>query len=95
MATPSALSWNTRLTTALTWQPIATGLSGAVPIDWTPTFAPVGTSRLRITASDGFNTGQSVSEIFYIQPTNPVAIIQEPAEWDEYPGRQPGLPGRR
>jgi hypothetical protein len=63
----------------VTWQPIATGLTGST-YDWTPTFAPVGTSRLRITASDGFNTGQSVSEIFYIQPTNPVAIIQEPAD---------------
>lgn len=63
----------------LTWQTIATGLSGGA-YDWTPTFAPVGTSRLRFTASDGFNTGQAVSEIFYIQPTNPVAIIQEPAD---------------
>ncbi len=63
----------------VTWQTITTGLSGGT-FDWLPSFAPVGTSRLRITASDGFNTGQAVSEIFYIQPTNPVAIIQSPLD---------------
>ncbi len=63
----------------VTWQTIATGLSGA-SYDWTPAFSPVGLGRLRITASDGFNTTQAISEMFFIQPGNPIAIIQEPVD---------------
>lgn len=61
----------------VTWQTIATGLSG-LAYDWTPAFVPVGISRMRITASDGFNTAQATSDAFYIQPVKPIAIIQSP-----------------
>ncbi len=63
----------------VTWQTIATGLNGT-SYDWTPGFAPVGSGRLRITASDGFKTGTATSDQFYIQPMNPIAIIQAPAD---------------
>ncbi|HWQ84220.1 MAG TPA: IPT/TIG domain-containing protein, partial [Anaerolineales bacterium] len=62
-----------------TWQTIATGLSGS-GYDWIPAFSPVGISRLRITATDGFHTAQATSEQFYIQPDKPIAIIQSPAD---------------
>ena len=68
----------------VTWQTIATGLSGT-SYNWTPGFAPVGSGRLRITVSDGFHTGTAISDQFYIQPTNPIAIIQVPADGQTVP----------
>jgi ligand-binding sensor domain-containing protein len=61
-----------------TWQPAALHLTGS-SYSWSPGFAAASTTaRLRITASDGFNTGQAVSAPFTLTARPPVAVIRDP-----------------
>jgi ligand-binding sensor domain-containing protein len=60
------------------WQPVALHLAGS-SYDWAPGFSPASTAaRLRITASDGFNTTQAVSVPFTLTARPPVAVIRAP-----------------
>jgi ligand-binding sensor domain-containing protein len=61
-----------------TWQPVALHLTGS-SYSWAPGFSPASTTaRLRITASDGFNTAQAVSSAFTLTARPPVAVIRDP-----------------
>jgi ligand-binding sensor domain-containing protein len=61
-----------------TWQPVALHLTGS-SYNWAPGFATASTTaRLRITASDGFNTTQAVSPPFALTARPPVAVIRDP-----------------
>ena len=61
-----------------TWQPVALQLTGT-SFNWHPGFALASTTaRLRITASDGFNTAQAVSAPFTLTARPPIAVIRDP-----------------
>jgi hypothetical protein len=60
-----------------TWVQVAAALTGN-SYDWTPGFIPAGTqARLRLTASDGFNTSQAVSIAFTLTPRSPSSLSPE------------------
>lgn len=61
-----------------TWIQITPALNGN-SFDWTPGFIPAGAqARLRLTASDGFNTAQAVSNAFTLTARPPFAFIVSP-----------------
>jgi ligand-binding sensor domain-containing protein len=61
-----------------TWVQVAAALTGS-SYDWTPGFIPAGSqARLRLTASDGFNTSQAVSDAFTLTARSPFAFILSP-----------------
>jgi hypothetical protein len=61
-----------------TWAYVAASLTGT-SYDWTPGFIPAGAqARLRLTASDGFNTSQAVSDPFTLTARSPFAFILSP-----------------
>ncbi len=61
-----------------TWVQVAADITGN-SFDWTPGFIPASTqARLRLTASDGFNTGQAVSNAFTLNARPPFAFIMSP-----------------
>jgi ligand-binding sensor domain-containing protein len=63
-----------------TWTPVIAGLTGN-SYDLSAGYAPAGSqSRLRITASDGFNTTQAVSPLFTLAPRPPIALISQPED---------------
>jgi hypothetical protein len=63
--------------------------------DWTTGFIPAGTqARLRLTASDGFNTSQAISNAFTLTARAPFAFILSPADGATFPeGAVVGLEG--
>jgi ligand-binding sensor domain-containing protein len=61
-----------------TWVQVAAALTGS-SYDWTPGFIPAGSqARLRLTASDGFNTSQAISDAFTLTARAPFAFILSP-----------------
>jgi ligand-binding sensor domain-containing protein len=62
----------------VTWKPVAVQLTGT-SFNWRPGFALASvTARLRLTASDGFNTTSAVSAPFTLTARSPVAFVREP-----------------
>ncbi len=62
------------------WYLIANKLAGA-GYEWTPGFVPAsGAGRLRLRASDGFNTAEAMSAPFVLTAQAPFAFIYSPAE---------------
>jgi hypothetical protein len=61
-----------------TWLSLSTKLLGT-SFDWTPNFVPPGASaRLRLRASDGFNSTVALSNPFTLTPRAPKALILSP-----------------
>jgi hypothetical protein len=61
-----------------TWTPVVAALSGS-SFNWIPGFIPAGAqARLRLRASDGFNTGEAVSDPFTLTARSPFAFILSP-----------------
>ena len=62
------------------WTLVDTGLSGN-SYTWRPAYAtPSTTARLRLRASDGFNTAQAVSNPFTLTARPPLAVISNPLD---------------
>lgn len=63
------------------WQTVALGI-GAAPysINAESLSGALGTARVRVIVSDGFNTGQATSEAFTLTPREPVASITRPSD---------------
>ncbi|HSD83517.1 MAG TPA: IPT/TIG domain-containing protein, partial [Anaerolineae bacterium] len=62
-----------------TWAMIAPKVIGT-SWSWTPNFSPASnTARVRVRASDGFNTAYSTSPVFTLTPRAPKAIILSPS----------------
>lgn len=60
------------------WFPVAQKLTGGA-FSWTPRYVPAsGSGRLRIRASDGFNTGYATSAPFALTAMPPIALILSP-----------------
>jgi hypothetical protein len=67
-----------------TWLPLSQYLLGTSH-EWTPDFAPASDdARLRVRASDGFNTAVSVSALFTVLPRAPFATILSPKDGDTF-----------
>jgi Bacterial TSP3 repeat len=67
-----------------TWYPLHTGLTGS-SFDWMPFAIPAGSAvRLRLQASDGFNTASADSAAFTLNPYPPGAILHSPADGDTF-----------
>lgn len=63
-----------------TWIPVAQKLTGN-SFTWNPNFVPPSAAaRLRLRASDGFNTGYATSAPFVLTARPPVALISNPQE---------------
>ena len=68
-----------------TWTPVAAALSGN-SFDWMPGFIPAGAqARLRLRASDGFNTAEAVSSPFTLTARSPFAFILSPQSGAAFP----------
>lgn len=66
-----------------TFVPLGVGISGT-QMHWTPRFATPGDSvQVKVVASDGFNSGEVVSEPFRIAPRPPIVAILSPDDGGE------------
>jgi ligand-binding sensor domain-containing protein len=66
------------------WIPVAQHLTGN-SFNWTPNFVPPSNAgRLRLRASDGFNTGSATSAPFVLTARPPIALISSPEEGQSF-----------